>query len=144
MSVMLAFGLALGSLSYKQQVLASSAIQSQYAFYAADAGLECALRADQQDGLFAYVADLSAPAPSMTCDASAPLSATVLSHTASQWVIFNRFSLDDNKRCVDVTVYKPNGTGTTYLFSQGYDISCAAVAAPDGARFVARGVSARY
>ena len=39
MSVMLSFGLALGSLAYKQQVLASSAIQSQYAFYAADSAL---------------------------------------------------------------------------------------------------------
>ena len=48
MSVMLSFGLALGSLSYKQQVLAGASVQSQYAFYAADAGLECALYEDQK------------------------------------------------------------------------------------------------
>ena len=120
MSVMLSFGLALGSLSYKQQVLASSAIASQYAFYAADAGLECALYADQQQSTFAYTSDMSAAAPAMTCDAAAPVSASVLSHTASQWVIFTRLSLDSNKRCADVTVYKPApGSGTTYLFSQG-------------------------
>ena len=144
MSVMLSFGLALGSLSYKQQVLASSAIQSQYAFYAADAGLECALYADQQQNLFSYTSDMSAPAPSMTCDDIAPISASVLSHTETQWVISNRLSLDANKRCADVTVYKPNGTGTTYLFSQGYDVSCATVANPQGTRFVARGLNIRY
>ncbi|HCR52634.1 TPA: hypothetical protein DIV48_03275 [Candidatus Kaiserbacteria bacterium] len=144
MSVMLAFGLALGSLAYKQQVLASTAIQSQYAFYAADAGLECALYADQQQGLFAYTSDMSAPAPSLVCDGASAISASVLSHTGSQWVIFNRLSLDTNKRCVDVTVYKRKNTGTNYLFSQGYDVSCATVAAPNGAHFVSRGLSADY
>src|SRR3990167_3135616 len=70
MSVMLAFGLALGSLSYKQQVLASDAIQSQYAFYVADAALECALYADQQQGIFAYPPENPDSTPSITCDDS--------------------------------------------------------------------------
>src|SRR3989344_5216944 len=47
-SVVLALGLSLGSLGYKQQILASGGIQSQYAFYAADAALECALRDAQK------------------------------------------------------------------------------------------------
>ncbi len=145
MSVMLTFGLALGSLSYKQQVLASSAVESQYAFYVADAALECALYADQRQNLFAYASDPSAPAPLMTCDTSAPISATVLSHTASEWVIATRLSLDSGTRCADVTVYKPaSALSTTYLFSQGYNVSCATVAAPNGARFVSRGLDARY
>ena len=67
MSVMLSFGLALGSLGYKQQVLASGAIASQYAFYVADTALECALYADQQQGLFAYEKYDGKP-KSMTCD----------------------------------------------------------------------------
>ena len=143
MSVMLTFGLALGSLAYKQQVLASGAVASQYAFYAADAALECALYADQQQNLFTYNPDLGAPAPVMTCDSSAPVSATVLSHTASQWVISTRLSFDSGRRCADVTAYKPI-TGTNYLFSQGYDVSCATVATPGGARFVSRGLKASY
>ena len=146
MSVMLSFGLALGSLSYKQQVLASSAVGSQYAFYAADSGLECALYADQQQNLFAYTSNMSASAPLMTCDAVAPIYASVLSHTASsQWVIFTRLSLDSGAHCADVTVYKPMpGSGTTYLFSQGYDVSCATVSNPIGSRFVARGLNVHY
>ena len=145
MTVMLSFGLALGSLSYKQQVLASDAIQSQYAFYVADAALECALYADQWLDIFDYDPDLNAPAPKMTCDNSPePVSASVLSHTASEWVIANRLSLDSGRRCADITVYKPSGSGTTYIFSQGYDVSCNTVDAPTGARFVSRGLSVRY
>ncbi len=141
MSVMLSFGLALGSLSYKQQVIASSAIQSQYSFYAADAGLECALYADQKENRFAYPSSAPSSAPAMTCDSS--ISAT-FSYTASQFIVFNRISLDSNKRCADITVYKPNGAGMTYIFSQGYDVSCSTVESPGGARFVARGLNVRY
>ena len=145
MSVMLSFGLSLGSLGYKQQVLASSAVESQYAFYAADAALECALYADQRQNLFAYTSNMSAPPPLMTCDAAAPVSASVLSHTEDQWVIATRLSLDGGKRCADVTVYKPSpGSGTTYLFSQGYNVSCATVGSPGNARYVSRGIQARY
>ena len=145
MSVMLSFGLALGSLGYKQQLLASSSIESQHAFYAADAALECALYADQQQNLFAYPDTAPPSAPLMNCDNAAPLSATVLSYTGSRMVIETRLSLDSGRRCADVTVYKPSlGGGVTYLFSQGYDVSCATISTPGGARFVSRGISAHY
>jgi len=150
MSVMLSFGLALGALGYKQEVLASSAIESQYAFYAADAGLECALYADQQSNTFAYQSPQPANAPLMVCDginaAYPPVYPNgIASYTGSQWVLAERVSLDSGKRCADVTIYKPApGSGTTYLFSQGYDVSCATVANPNGARFVARGLKAHY
>lgn len=145
MSVMLTFGLSLGSLAYKQQVLTSGAVQSQYAFYAADTALECLLAADQQENLFAYTVDRSAPVPLMTCDARAPESATVLLHTGSQRVIGMRLSLNGGAHCADVTIYKPaRSSDDTYLFSQGYNVSCATVAAPDGARFSSRGLEAHY
>ena len=146
MSVMLAFGLALGSLSYKQQVLASSSIESQYAFYAADAGLECALYADQKQNLFAYPASNPGSAPKVTCDNALPISSSE-TWTTSRWIIANRLSLDGTTRCVDITVYKPNPSvgGSTYIFSQGYDVSCTTVGSPpNGARFVARGINIRY
>ncbi len=148
MSVMLSFGLALGSVSYKQQVLASSAVQSQYAFYAADAGLECALYYDQQQNFFAYPPSDPPSAPAIVCDNSPAISATEV-WSASQWIVTNRLSLDSGKRCVDITVYKysapqPPTNMTTYIFSQGYDVSCATVVSPNGARFVARGVNIHY
>lgn len=144
MSVMLTFGLALGSLAYKQQIIASSAIQSQYAFYAADAALECALYADQQESLFAYQSNPNAPVPAFSCDAAAPLSARTLLHTPSHWVTTERFSLDGGTHCADITVDKPAGLGTTYLFSQGYSEPCATVAAGNDPRLVVRGLKAQY
>ena len=149
MSVMLSFGLALGALGYKQEVLASSAIESQYAFYAADAGLECALYADQQQNLFDYRSHSSSVHPalitSVACNDS-PAYAVELNYSYDTvMVVKQRFSLDGGKRCADVTIYKPApGTGTTHIFSQGYDVSCATVASPNGARFVARGLKAHY
>lgn len=151
MSVMLSFGLALGSLGYKQQVLASAAIASQYAFYAADAALECALFADQGAGqnIFAYpLSDPPAP-PAMNCDGAAPIATgKVWSASPAQWVVTNRVKLDSDKRCADVTVYKysapqPPSNSTTYLFSQGYDVSCDVVGV-EGVRSVSRGISAHY
>lgn len=148
MSVMLSFGLTLGALAYKQQVLASSSLESQYAFYAADAALECALYTDQSLNGFIYTNNLSAPAPAFSCDNASALSVPgvspiVLSHTASEWVLSYRFSLDSGARCADVRVYKP-ATGTTYLFAQGYDVSCSTVESPNGARFSSRGLKAQY
>src|SRR5580658_7382511 len=81
MSVMLSFGLALGALAYKQEVLASSAVESQYAFYAADAGLECALYADQVQNLFAYPATDPHSPPTATCDGALPFSSQEVSYS---------------------------------------------------------------
>ena len=150
MSVMLSFGLTLGALAYKQQILASNAVESQYAFYAADAALECALYADQQLGSFVYpVSDPgAAPALSAFCGGLAPVSSSEVWST-SKWVVSLRVSLDANKHCADVTVYKykdpdPVTHITAYLFSQGYNVSCTTLASPGGARLVSRGLNASY
>jgi hypothetical protein len=144
MSVMLTFGLALGSLGYKQQVLISSSIRSQYAFYAADAALECALHADQQKNLFAYPISAPSSSPAMVCDGT-NFPTAIVSYTPSQWIIATRVSLDSGKRCADVTIYKPaSGLQVTYIFSQGYDVSCTTVANPNGVRFVSRGLNTKY
>src|SRR3990167_4948503 len=68
-SIALAVGLAVTDIVYRQVVLSSAAKQSQYAFYAADSALECALYFDQQQGTFAYQA--SPPGSvSISCAAS--------------------------------------------------------------------------
>jgi Tfp pilus assembly protein PilX len=146
MSVMLSFGLALGSLAYKQEVLASGAVESQYAFYVADAALECLLYADQQQNLFAYPATAPASAPQMTCNGQAPYATPTFTYTASQYVVTTRLSLDGGSHCADVTIYKPSvATSLSTLFSQGYDTSCAnVVSGGNGARFVSRGLQAHY
>ncbi len=146
MSVMLSFGLALGSLSYKQQVLASDALGSQYAFYVADAALECALYADQQTNAFSpYPSSAPASVPPITCDGLPPIS-TSQTYTSTKWVVKERFLLDNGKHCADVMVSKPAPSvgGTTYLYSQGYDVPCTTVDSPGNTRFSSRGIDAHY
>jgi hypothetical protein len=156
MSVMLTFGLALASLAYKQQILASNAIESQYAFYAADAALECTLYADQQQNLFDYAThSLSAPSfiTSVACADSSTYPTRDLGYfsaSGNTYTDSQRFSLDNGKHCADVTIYKssPGSGKATYIFSQGYNVPCASVdnAATGGneSRLVSRGLSAHY
>lgn len=153
MSVMLTFGLALASLAYKQQILTSNAIESQYAFYAADAALECALYADQQQNLFDYATYSLGVHPlliSTVACADTPFFATELSYSSAlgnTYIDSQRFSLDGGKHCADVTIYKssPDSGKATYIFSQGYNIPCASVGAVgNNSRFVSRGLNAHY
>ena len=51
-ALLLAISLAIFSISNKELVLSTTARDSQYAFYAADAGLECALYWDLQYNAF--------------------------------------------------------------------------------------------
>jgi len=151
MSVMLSFGLTLGSLGYKQQVLASSAIQSQYAFYAADAALECALYADKRGNY-----DYPSPSPSyplslrLDCRPWAVVNPETFTWSSTYWTVTTRVKYNANdKHCADVTVYKykdpqPPNNYDTYIFSQGYDVPCSTVASPGGARFVSRGLSSKH
>ena len=152
MSVMLSLGLALSALGYKQQVLASAAIASQYAFYAADAGMECALYADQKQNLFDYAShdQNNQPAAAACDDALATVPPGGYSYDSERLSLTMRFSLDagtSHPRCADVTIYKygaPQGEGiTTNIFSQGYDVSCAALNA-GVARYVSRGINSHY
>ncbi len=53
-AVILSVGLALSNVAFKQVILASTATQSQYAFYSADSAMECALEQDQTNDTFDY------------------------------------------------------------------------------------------
>lgn len=149
MSVMLAIGVAFASLGYKQVLLAASTAQSQHAFYAADAALECALYYDKL-GEFNYISPvyvlIPPRAPSMDCDGnpSDPNETDRTYPDPSTQKIFLRHSLDNDTRCADVTVYKPADPtdGQTFIFSQGYSIGCDEL--DSGAPFSVRGIYAHY
>lgn len=151
MSVLLMFGVLLSALAYKQQLISSSAIESQYAFYAADAALECALYEDQQRGTFAYGTS-GDPVPPFECDGAPAVvqpvarSFTTIGGKAYQILQYYRFELDGvdgAKRCADISVYKPNGIGATYVFAEGYDVACSLVGV-SGNHYVARGLDVTY
>lgn len=65
-SVLVSVGMALFDIAYKQIVLTGAVRSSQYAFYAADTGLECALFWDQTVNAFSA----AAPRASITCGGS--------------------------------------------------------------------------
>ncbi|HEY4488115.1 MAG TPA: hypothetical protein VJB97_01185 [Candidatus Paceibacterota bacterium] len=120
-SIALAVGLAVTDVVYRQVVLSSAAKQSQYAFYAADSALECALYFDQQEGTFAYQA--SPPEDvSISCAASGgavPVS-FVVSEPSADTLRFSSdwFSASAPPACARLTVLKES-TGAADIFAEG-------------------------
>ena len=67
-SVILSVGLALSDVAFKQVILASTAQQSQYAFYAADSALECALEQDQVYDTFDFTSGAQSGTNAFMCE----------------------------------------------------------------------------
>jgi hypothetical protein len=156
--VVLAFAATLGALGYKQSVLAGNAIQSQYAFYAADAGLECVLDDDQQNDLFDFSSYVPPGNPIVGSCNGAPVTYDTLSYSAGTgisgdngyWVLQTEgpgVAAATSSTCAQMTIYKYESTQadgkTTYLFSQGYNLPCSKLSS-GGTRLVARGLEAAY
>ncbi|OGG68874.1 hypothetical protein A3C95_01560 [Candidatus Kaiserbacteria bacterium RIFCSPHIGHO2_02_FULL_56_30] len=164
-SVVLALGTALSSLGYKQQILSSGGARSQYAFYAADAALECALTDTQKElandpyAYQNYSYGVGKPPP--TCgsfDTQAVFPFQELCYNTgsclNQRVSRKRFEIafanplietsGTGALCADITVYETDAkpAGTTYVFSQGYDVPCDKVGTTN--RIVVRGIFARF
>ncbi len=119
-SVALAIGLALLDISYKQVILATATKQSQIAFYAADAALECALYYDQQQNAFDY----TTPTGGITCDALSVVSYSSPSPNGGNPRI-TTFSIPCTSGSLtqirsNVTVYKASN-GSTQIYTQGYN-----------------------
>lgn len=116
-SVSLAIGLALLDISYKQVVLATAAKQSQIAFYAADAALECALYYDQQQNAF----DHASPIGGLACNSQAVTGYSSPNPTSGNPRI-TTFSVPcaAGGESAQVTVYKASN-GSTQIYTRGYN-----------------------
>ena len=135
-AVVISIGAALFSLVQKQVTLSSVARESQFAFYAADTGAECALYWDNRFNYF--TATTTAPSGAV-CD-TATLS--VVRPGAVSYPYVSTFQFQPNGKCVLVTVTKCDGTITngvcthdvvntpppihTSIRSDGYNVACAA------------------
>ena len=123
-TIVLAMALGIFSIAYKETILTATAKDSDYSFFAADTGAECALYADVKDDAF------GATGGTPTCD-GAPVSN--LSGSGS----FFTFDISLVKGCVKVSVNKASDPSNTPPLSQhytsitslGYNLSCAAVSA---------------
>ncbi|MBU0750479.1 pilus assembly PilX N-terminal domain-containing protein [Patescibacteria group bacterium] len=133
-SVVLTIGLALLDMAYKQVILASTAKQSQKAFYAADSALECALYYDQQKDAFNTNFDALTQ---LSCDGQ------VISYApsgSSPKVTTYSVPCAGGGTQASVRVYKNYPIApTTRIYANGYN-SCNA----DDARRVERGLKVVY
>ncbi|MEX0917158.1 MAG: hypothetical protein WDZ90_01400 [Candidatus Paceibacterota bacterium] len=114
-SLLLAIGLAIFNITIKELILSSSGRESQFAFYAADTGAECALFHDFQRGAFST----SSPAANLECideewevTSSSPVPGTYT----------RTFSIDSEPHCMTVVVTKEEGPPvTTSIEARGYN-----------------------
>ena len=122
-SLLLVVALAIFNITIKEVLLSSAARESQFAFYAADTGIECALNWDFNyngtDSAFATSTDSIPPGDGVDC---------VGEDIATTWSITNdanaattTFELIVGDGCVDVEVAKFGFPSQTRIESRGHN-----------------------
>ncbi|HJL55715.1 MAG: hypothetical protein QGH85_00950 [Candidatus Pacebacteria bacterium] len=112
-SVLLAIGLAIFNITIKELLLSSLGRDSQFAFYAADTGAECALYWDFVGGAFA-----SSSPSSIEC------AGTIIDGMGGKpYGVPSTFTLDFSPEpyCVTVSVTKYDAPTRTIVESRGYN-----------------------
>jgi hypothetical protein len=144
----LALGSSIFGIAKKQVTLSSIGRDSQFAFYAADNGAECALYWDIRFGSFATSSD-SVPMTAITCD---KIAVTPTRQSANGSSALSTFEIDLFTRdiedepqagyCVQVSVQKNATAPFTVIHSDGYSTTCASITT--SARALQRSVELHY
>lgn len=138
-SIVIALGTAIFQLAQKEVTLSSIGRDSQFAFYAADTGAECALYWDVRYQSFPTTTPTAAD---ITCD-NEDETTTV---SALGDTVTSAFQFEPNGYCVNVTVAKTFNSGTgalsTVVHADGYNTSCLLV--ETSPRALQRSVELRY
>ena len=118
-SIVLGIGLSIFNITFKELKLSSSGRESQFAFYAADTGIECALYHDLQNQAFSanptYASSINCGG--RTLNITIQTVGTVHTHT------LDTLELGDEEYCVDLIVTKDDGPPiTTHIQSRGTNI----------------------
>lgn len=133
-SIVLTLGMGIFQIAFKQVNLSAVGRDSQFAFYAADTGAECALYWDVRFDYFG----VNPPAGNAFCGGGAnPL---VVSGHSSNFPRTMTFEFETNGRCTEVTVVKSkknpsdttcsaasavlNGVECTIIHADGYSTNC--------------------
>ena len=132
-SVVLALAVAIFSIAFKQITLSGMGRDSQFAFYAADTGAECALYLDVRYQYFG-IRPVGAPPipPNLSC-AGTPIqtypdpSDTTIGNI---WRFHFNVSITGSDRCVDIWVNKADSPRTT-IHADGYNVPCGSTLNPD-------------
>lgn len=152
MGILLFLSFAVMNITLKGTIFSSSGRDSQYAFYAADAGLECAIYWDSRFDPSKFATSTSGGAGSpISCAGSSIVNSAAIPGTTTPTLIggtvanptsvfyFNlNYGVNPLPFCAVVTVTK-NTNGTTYIKSRGYN-TCST----SDARRVERGIEVTY
>lgn len=139
-SLFTALGLAMFTIAQKELSLSSIGRDSQYAFYAADTGAECATYWDLRYDVFATATTSSTE---VTC-AGAPVQESVMRPDGVVGIggaTTTTFKFETNRRCVEVRVAKQDVAPFTTVESLGYNTQCDQT---DSARRLERAVRAVF
>jgi len=123
-SIVLALGAAIYQIASKELELSSLGRDSQYAFFAADTGAECALYWDVRYDYFATSAPPGIVPPNPRC-ASQSFTAT---GRASTYPYTMEFQIEPGGYCTKVSITKAqpaSGITSTTIHADGYSASCA-------------------
>lgn len=134
-SVVLALGTSIFTLAQKELTLSSVGRDSQFAFYAADTGAECALYWDMRFQLFPTSTPL---AKNLTCDSESRTTTA----QAIGGAIISSFQFEPNGYCAKVTVTKKDTAPRTVIRVDGYNTACDTISSSSHA--LERSVSLKY
>lgn len=134
-SVALALGTAIFSLAQKELTLSSVGRDSQFAFYAADSGAECALYWDIRFQLFPTS---TAQTKQLTCDSEQKTTAA----SSINGKIVSSFEYEPNGYCAKVLVTKSGVNPRTVIHVDGYNTTCGNIQA--SSRALERSVELKY
>ena len=123
-SLVLTLGASIFSIAQKQVILSSLGRNSQYAFYAADTGAECALYWDVRFQRFPTTTIYTSPVQ-VACN-GADINANVVDEGAG--VMTSDFSFEINGYCSQVSVRKAPTDPTTVIHADGFSTTCADIA----------------
>lgn len=117
--ILLALGFAIFNIASKELTLSSSGRESQFAFYAADSGIECALYWDYQQDAFSDTTPLQPEC------AGAPVTNYLVSYDpfSDTYTTTFGFALGATVAdpCVDVTVTRNYSPTRTVIVAAGYN-----------------------
>ncbi len=121
-SIIMVIGLGMYSVAIRETVISGTSREAQYAFYASDAGVECALYIQRLDN-DASTSIFGGSAGSFNCG---PLGVRVTgSGTTVDPYAFNVLVDRDRKTCAKVSVYDTTtllGVRARRIVSQGYNV----------------------
>ncbi len=156
-AIVLAMGFSILNITLKEFQLANVSRDSEFAFYAADAGIECATYWDESNAGGVFNIGVAPPA-AVTCmgvsqglDPSSTYGSTIASGETGV-LYFDWGGGATPPLCAKVTVQKlsgppstcPAGATCTTVKSSGYNRSCAVVQAGNDPRTVERRLKSSY